>query len=435
MLRAVMGTTATNVAIQCLNLVSGVLLARSLEPHGRGELATAMLWPSLIANIAIMGADVVLGRKSAERDGNLSGLYQVALVIAAILGAAFMVVGAVWLPVVMPQDKRYLLWEANILLATIPFGILHVLLSSIELARGHYRSYNRIRVAYAFLYAFTLTVAFAILGPSLHLVIWCLVFISVAGTLPFLFSGLRSHKLGGVGREIRSITRAKDVLQSALPFGLAGAVGHLVYQIPLLLLTYLTSTSAIGLFVVATSAANLHLSFGAAWSKVMFADALVEEETPVSAWLIRRFHQSVLAYVLISGIMMAFLPPLIPFVFGSAFYDTGNLTFWLIPVTSVFALALALDEALRARGVSASATTSKALSGLVMTSVALLTIPSLGVYGMVLALGTAALTELAVLVLFCTKVYRIRVLDLARIDYRYLVHPVRAVLSELRKKW
>jgi len=46
---------AASAAIQALNVASGVMLARALGPHGRGELAAVMLWPGLLAAIGSLG--------------------------------------------------------------------------------------------------------------------------------------------------------------------------------------------------------------------------------------------------------------------------------------------------------------------------------------------------------------------------------------------
>src|SRR5438105_759149 len=44
-----------SLAIQGLNVTSGVLLARSLGPTGRGELAAVILWPAVLATIFFAG--------------------------------------------------------------------------------------------------------------------------------------------------------------------------------------------------------------------------------------------------------------------------------------------------------------------------------------------------------------------------------------------
>ena len=46
---------AASVAIQGLNVLTGIVLARTLGPAGRGELAAVMLWPSILAAVGSLG--------------------------------------------------------------------------------------------------------------------------------------------------------------------------------------------------------------------------------------------------------------------------------------------------------------------------------------------------------------------------------------------
>lgn len=48
-------TVAANVTLAALGMVSGILAARLLGPHGRGQLAAIQTWPSSIATLAMLG--------------------------------------------------------------------------------------------------------------------------------------------------------------------------------------------------------------------------------------------------------------------------------------------------------------------------------------------------------------------------------------------
>src|SRR5258708_23596435 len=50
-------TVWTNLAIQAMTFATSVLTARILGPVGRGELALVLLYPQLVAGIALMGVD------------------------------------------------------------------------------------------------------------------------------------------------------------------------------------------------------------------------------------------------------------------------------------------------------------------------------------------------------------------------------------------
>src|SRR4051794_13152716 len=52
---AIGASFATSAAIQAINVLTGVALARTLGPHGRGELVALILWPSILAAFGSLG--------------------------------------------------------------------------------------------------------------------------------------------------------------------------------------------------------------------------------------------------------------------------------------------------------------------------------------------------------------------------------------------
>lgn len=81
-------TTGGLLAIQILNLISGVLLARALGPSDRGILAAVILWPWIIVNLTSFSLHEALAyRVSRERtvDGQTVGVAVALAVIVASL--------------------------------------------------------------------------------------------------------------------------------------------------------------------------------------------------------------------------------------------------------------------------------------------------------------------------------------------------------------
>src|SRR3954447_6581577 len=54
-LNLVAGTAGVNIAVSALGSLGGLILARSLGPSGRGDLAIIIVWPTLIGNCAMVG--------------------------------------------------------------------------------------------------------------------------------------------------------------------------------------------------------------------------------------------------------------------------------------------------------------------------------------------------------------------------------------------
>jgi hypothetical protein len=55
---AVIQTVLANIAVQGLNVASGVLTARTLGPIGRGMLAGIIMWPQFLAYAMTLGIPV-----------------------------------------------------------------------------------------------------------------------------------------------------------------------------------------------------------------------------------------------------------------------------------------------------------------------------------------------------------------------------------------
>src|SRR6266508_5481689 len=53
--RPLTASLGASLAVQALNVMTGVLLARALGPAGRGELTAVMLWPTLLAAVGSLG--------------------------------------------------------------------------------------------------------------------------------------------------------------------------------------------------------------------------------------------------------------------------------------------------------------------------------------------------------------------------------------------
>src|SRR5207253_4285539 len=58
---------AGSAGIQALNAVTGIIGARALGPHGRGELAALLIWPLAISSLGSLGLSDALAFHAAQR--------------------------------------------------------------------------------------------------------------------------------------------------------------------------------------------------------------------------------------------------------------------------------------------------------------------------------------------------------------------------------
>src|SRR5688572_30445489 len=91
----------TTGAIQALNVVSGVILARSLGPHDRGELAAVMLWPALLAAVGGLGLADGATFHTAKRNASPGEILGTSAVIVLVQSFLLVLLGLGVIPLVM----------------------------------------------------------------------------------------------------------------------------------------------------------------------------------------------------------------------------------------------------------------------------------------------------------------------------------------------
>ena len=83
--KAFFETYFTGISIQIITVISGVLVARLLGPEGRGLLAGALLWPTIIASVCYLGTNYSIARISAQPDISLEVVTRRSLGLVTIL--------------------------------------------------------------------------------------------------------------------------------------------------------------------------------------------------------------------------------------------------------------------------------------------------------------------------------------------------------------
>ena len=104
----VAGTFGASIFIKICGLALGVILARMLGPVGRGQLATAILWPTIFAGIGIFGINVALARRAANAH-ELGTITRTAILLALVSGTVTAFVGYLLLRILLPAQQQQIL--------------------------------------------------------------------------------------------------------------------------------------------------------------------------------------------------------------------------------------------------------------------------------------------------------------------------------------
>ena len=128
-LRAQAGGAATSslvatALIQLLNVVTGVILARTLGPSGRGELAAVVLWPTMLWTVGNLGVVDSVTFHSARSTAPQRSIVSTSLAIALVQSAVLVAIGLVLVPLVLARQEASVVRDCLIFLASIPTSLV-----------------------------------------------------------------------------------------------------------------------------------------------------------------------------------------------------------------------------------------------------------------------------------------------------------------------
>jgi O-antigen/teichoic acid export membrane protein len=325
--------TATAL-IQASNIGSGVLLARFLQPDGRGELAAVILWPSVIGGIGIIGLHEAVAYYAARRPQEAGGFLRASLALGLALCALLMPLAALVAHVVFADSRPEVREAAFLYVAFLP---LHFAASfAVGLFQGMLRfaQWNLLRVL--------MHVAYFLLIPLFYALGWGGVYGFAAASLLSLGLVAAASLIGCARAGWLSPTAAAPVRQAAPALARYGLTVHLGATIAIIaerldqmIISVMLSAADLGLFVVAVTVARLPLVVASTLGTVAFPKiaAAVDDETRTD--LFGRYARATMLTVVPSALFLAAVMPwLLTWFFGPAFAAATPLA-WLLVVGAV----------------------------------------------------------------------------------------------------
>jgi O-antigen/teichoic acid export membrane protein len=360
-------TGGTNLLLASLGLISGVLAARLLGPHGRGELAAIQTWPNVIATLAMLGMPEALVYFSA-RDAAKAGRYLASgVVIALVSSGPFVVAACRLMPLLLASQTARIVWAARWYLLIVPLYALIAIPVNPLRGRGDFASWNAIRLAPNVAWIAVLVLAWAagraipefVAGANL-----------VALTLLFFpFTAVVVRCIPGPF--VPDPQNFSSMLRYGLPCMATSVPQMLNLRLDQMLMTALLPPGQLGLYVVAVAwsgaTAPLLNAVGAATTP-----SVASADDQVTA--MRRFATGtrVAAALALAGclVLAAVTPPAIIVLFGQAFHGSIPAALVLVPAGSIAGFNFVLQEGLRGIG-RPYAVLQAELAGLLVTVIAL----------------------------------------------------------------
>jgi O-antigen/teichoic acid export membrane protein len=298
-----------------LNFGTGIVVARSLGPFGRGELAALGLWPTLLAALSTLGIPTALAYHSRRQPEHRRENFAVALVMMLAMGGCAAAAGTLILPFLLRGYDREIVRAAQMFMAFAPSILLgHVVSAHLE-AIGDFRrsilaQLNPTIVTLLVLIALRVSGHLSPISASLSY--------AVPAALQTLLLAIRLWP-----RDLRAIPPITQRARPLLAYGLRSygtdIIGTFASQLDLAVIVMFLSASELGLYSIALSLSRLLNIVQASLVSVLFprASSLEPEE---SVALIGRAARvsTVISVVLGAGFLLT-APIVLPRLYGSQF--------------------------------------------------------------------------------------------------------------------
>jgi O-antigen/teichoic acid export membrane protein len=400
--------------------VIGVALARALGPEERGQLAAAILWPTLLTTIGSLGITQA-ATYYAARATRLGAVVGSVLAIVAALSVALVAIGLLVVPLVLGgQDSEVVDTARTFLVFFVPLNLLGMSMMALLNGLHRFAWFQGLRLAWI---ATILGIIIALLvTDELRLETGIVAYLAAAAVMALVSTVV-------VVRAARPLRVRRDNARSLLGYGLKSQLSVTMWNLneraDQLVISAFFSATSLGLYVVAVTMTSLTTLIGFSFALVALPvlariDAVNER---------RRTARVVVGATLmgasaVSVPLLVFEPQLIRLLFGESFVEAVDVGRVLMVAGVVFALNRVLEAILQGVGRPLDSSIGEGIALAVTAAGLAALLPLLGILG-------AGITSL--LAYSASAVFLVRrassVLDMEPVE---LLKPGRDVVAEMR---
>jgi O-antigen/teichoic acid export membrane protein len=393
-------TLGTQVGIQGIGLITGVVVARLLGPGGRGELAAIIAWVSMIAYLGNIGLPVAYTFAAAREPNRIRQLVGNGVLAVISQWVILAVVGWVVLRVAFTgkaQDTHQL--ASFYLLLYVPLNLFTLYINAILQGTQKFQRFNMVRLSVPVAYLAGLGAIFLLGHATLAGVLSANLVSNLAALLLAIFlivPVLKEHR-----SSLGLVSGAS--LWRDIRYGISAHVGNLqpfsTLRIDVLLLSILLPAHDLGLYVAALAGATLIKAQGIALGMVVMPEMARASEISVQRRVVIKFGGVALGLGSAAAIIaLVWADPLVKVVFGEPFTAAAPVLRWLVGFAVLSSLQRVLADALRGLGRPFNGTVAEFASLIVGVPAIFWLTPMQGTTGAAIAVGLAAVAGLAVTV-------------------------------------
>lgn len=372
----------TSGAIQGLTVVTGILLARALGPHGRGELTAILIWPLVLASIGSLGVSDSVTFHAARRTSSAGALVATSGALAAVQAGLCVAAGVLLLPKVLSGYGETTVHLGMLFLAVIPLNLGTLYLMGILNGRHRYTPFQALRVL-----GLVVTVAGLValeLAETLTVRATVYVYLT-ANTLSLLVAIILVQRIERP--ELRlSYRLARELLAYGVRSHTGNVSGLLNERLDQLVISIFLAPARLGLYVIAVTMTSVTNLVGASVSFVALPAVARLETDQERAAAARRYIAATFFLSAVATLpVLVFAPWLISLLFGDAFRGAADVCRVLLVAAVMLSTGRAVNAILKAINRPLDAGIAESLALIVTIAALAVLLPFLGIMGAGLA--------------------------------------------------
>lgn len=393
---ATLSTVITNYGIKLLNVLTGVILARTLGAVGRGEWEAMRVWPAMFITLGILGLDKALVYFTSRAPKEANSFTSTYFLMVTVLSAAWFAIGWVLMPFLLGQQSEAIITGARWHMLIVPLGfwaVSFVVLSALK----RYALWNLVRQMIPVLWL----VGLLLLVVTDSVTPWSVMWVSVIAMAVRLVMIMIILVRVGIGPSVKAIDWALILPMSK--YGLASSLGsssqYMNFRLDQLIMVGVLVPELVGLYAVSVSWSSLVAPVVTGLAEVVFPELSGKKKIAQAGESLARYSRlSVLLAIIASMPFIIGAPFLMPFFYGQDF-AAAVPTAIVLTVASIPQMAnLVLSNGLRGIGRPLATAWAEGI-GLIMTLALLyLLLPIYDIMGAAIASLTAYVVTYVVLV-------------------------------------
>lgn len=325
---AIVRNATANFALPAAAVLTGPLLARALGVEDRGAVAAVLAGLTLVSFLAPLGMQEALVYSVGRGLVPVRRAARVSLETSLLFGSAAAVVLALLAPLLL-RDAPHFVWLLRAVALTVPFAVLISCLRGIAQAQHRFELTARERWLLGLGRVALIVPLFLAGALTVESAVWASALLPLAAMLALL-PGLRTRAGEPLSTDVPLPASRRLVLGYSSRTAPGTMLSVLSTRIDQILLAPIAGVSALGLYAVAVSLAEIPLQGTNAVRDVIFATSSSRDEPLLVARAVRVVTLIALPVSLVAAGLTPFVLPLL---FGADFEEA-------VPLAQILLLSL-----------------------------------------------------------------------------------------------